>query len=933
VIRAIESLERRQLLASGNLSTQIIVDQFGWRADAPRKVVIFADPINGQNSGISYTPGAAFQIRRVSDDGIALTGNTVAWKPGTIDSVSGDKVWWGDFSTLVTPGEYYVYDPTNDLHSYTFRLDNTLFNDVLKTSIRTYFYQRSGIDITAANGGNWNHPASHVGPNQDHAAKLWQNGAPVPNSPARDVYGGWYDAGDFNRYVPFTTGVMWDLLSAFEWNPSALAGDDWNIPEGGNGVPDQLDEVKWELDWLRRMQLPDGSVMNRVSNASYDTGPGPNTDTQPRYYTAATTWATASFAASLAHASRVFANYNAQYPGYATTLLTAAQNAWAYLQSQPTMFPANGTDNGNGLASAPASSDAAADLRVRILAAAELFRTTGNSTYRSYFDANYNSTATNDNGHNPILNNHFDASLALELNRALITYALTPSATPSVVTTIRNVLKNSADNWYLPTYNNGDDPYRAFMWTGHYTWGSNQLKSNWANLFVYASVLNVNPANQAKYREIAEEYLHYFHGRNPLSELYLTNMGTKGANLGGDQSAMQPYHGWFQDGSPLYDGPNSTYGPAPGYLVGGPNQYFSRPWIAPPAGEPPMKAFKDWNTVWNNQHQDTENSWEITEPAIYYQAAYSLLLSRFAAAPFATLANNGTLTVTGTFSNDTLSLGADANNVNVTLNGQTLSFARAGVSSIVINALSGDDVLTFSGTGSIPVRFNGGLDNNTLNVTGGVFTFDADAAIGSSNLTINVSPGASVTFNASQHLAALNVSGTATLTAGQSRRVLVTRALTIPAPALLDLATNDLLLDYTGGSQLAAIQQLINTARAGGAWNGNGLTSSAARNNPQHNTTLGAMEATDYKSIYGSGTTFDGESLDDSMVLVKYTYYGDTDFNGRVNFDDYVRTDNGFNNHQTGWMNGDFDGNGQVNFDDYVLLDLAFNTQSGILRR
>jgi hypothetical protein len=66
---------------------------------------------------------------------------------------------------------------------------------------------------------------------------------------------------------------------------------------------------------------------------------------------------------------------------------------------------------------------------------------------------------------------------------------------------------------------------------------------------------------------------------------------------------------------------------------------------------------------------------------------------------------------------------------------------------------------------------------------------------------------------------------------------------------------------------------------------------------------------------------------------VKYTYYGDTDFNGKVNFDDYVRTDSGFNNHLSGWLNGDFDGNGVVNFDDYVLIDLAFNTQNTTLRR
>jgi hypothetical protein len=174
----------------------------------------------------------------------------------------------------------------------------------------------------------------------------------------------------------------------------------------------------------------------------------------------------------------------------------------------------------------------------------------------------------------------------------------------------------------------------------------------------------------------------------------------------------------------------------------------------------------------------------------------------------------------------------------------------------------------------------------------------------------------------------LTISGNASLAPGGNRRV-VSNSLSIPIGGVLDLSDNDLILDYTGASQLAAVQQLINLARGGGTWTGTGLTSSTARDNAQHNTTLGAMEATDYPG----GSTFDAEPLDGTAVLVKYTYYGDTDFNGRVNFDDYVRADNGFNNHLTGWLNGDFDGNGQVNFDDYVLIDLAFNTQGAALRR
>jgi hypothetical protein len=162
-------------------------------------------------------------------------------------------------------------------------------------------------------------------------------------------------------------------------------------------------------------------------------------------------------------------------------------------------------------------------------------------------------------------------------------------------------------------------------------------------------------------------------------------------------------------------------------------------------------------------------------------------------------------------------------------------------------------------------------------------------------------------------------------------RVLKVGALTVNGASKLDLNDNDLIVDYSGTSPRGGIQTFINTARANGAWTGSGITSTSARNNAQHNTTLGALEATEYKSLYGQSATFDGQVIDNSAILVKYTYYGDTDFNGRVNFDDYVRTDNGFNNHLTGWLNGDFDGNGLVNFDDYVLLDLAFNTQTAVL--
>jgi hypothetical protein len=144
-----------------------------------------------------------------------------------------------------------------------------------------------------------------------------------------------------------------------------------------------------------------------------------------------------------------------------------------------------------------------------------------------------------------------------------------------------------------------------------------------------------------------------------------------------------------------------------------------------------------------------------------------------------------------------------------------------------------------------------------------------------------------------------------------------------------------LIVDYGGTSPVGTIQSSITTARNGGDWLGPaGITSTAARDNPLHNTTLGVMEATEFKVLRNDpNAVFAGQTLDDHSVLVKYTYYGDATFDGRITFDDYVRIDTGFNAGRTGWSNGDFNGDGSVNFDDYVLIDIAFNTQTSVLGR
>ena len=142
---------------------------------------------------------------------------------------------------------------------------------------------------------------------------------PVPAT-AKDLHGGWHDAGDYNKYVTFTYGTLMDLLLAYEEN-SAIWGDDFGIPESGNGVPDLLDEIKYELDWLLRMQQSNGSVLCVVGVQNFASASPPSADQARRYYGPATTAATLSVATTFALAARQFQTIPSM-AAFATTLQT-----------------------------------------------------------------------------------------------------------------------------------------------------------------------------------------------------------------------------------------------------------------------------------------------------------------------------------------------------------------------------------------------------------------------------------------------------------------------------------------------------------------------------------------------------------------------------------------------------------------------------------
>ncbi len=597
----------------------IKVDQFGYRS-AAQKVGVISNPVTGYNTPDPYSPTpTTFEVRRWSDQSVAYTGSVTAWNGGATDtgtSGSGDKAWWFDFSTLTTIGDYYLYDPNKAVGSYRFEIRDDIYLDVLKHAVRSFFYQRCGQAkqppyVPAA----WADSASHMGTQQDLDCRLVSN---TSITTSKDLSRGWYDAGDYNKYTNFTDGVIHDLLFAYQENPS-IWGDDYNIPESGNGVPDLLDEAKWGLDWMLKMQTAtgNGSLLHKVSVTTFGAGSPPSADANYRRYAPATASATISGAGAFAHAAIVYKSLSD--PGmqaFGATLQAAAEQAWSWLVANPGLIPSS--YNNAGFVNVDAEDSGYWQGVNRSCAAAYLYGLTGNAAYRTYFDANY--TAAD------FYQWYYPAVFEAEIHDAFLYYTSLPGATASVVTNIRSRYTSGASGTHLGWWTGNVDPYRANIEA--YTWGSNRTKAAEGSIYWNMIVYNMNAANATNYRNAAESYVHYIHGVNPMGWVYMSNMNAYGA----ENSINEFYHSWFTDGSAAWDRVGtSTYGPAPGFLPGGPNPSYSKsPAIVPPMSQPDQKSYKDWNTSW------PEDSWEITENSTGYQSAYIKLLSKFVMLPVGT---------------------------------------------------------------------------------------------------------------------------------------------------------------------------------------------------------------------------------------------------------------------------------------------------------
>ncbi len=585
----------------------IQLDQFGYLPDSV-KIAVLAAPQTGYDAALAYAPGTTLEVRNWQTDAVVFSGAPTAWNGGATHAQSGNMVKWLDFSSLTAWGSFYIYDPTNNVRSYPFEIRNDVYRIPLRHAARVFFYQRSGFaKNTPFADAKWTDGASHLGSNQDLNCRLVTD--PYNASLSKNLSGGWFDAGDYNKYVNFTHDTLHDLLFAYQHNP-AIWTDDSGIPESGNGKPDLLDEIQWELEWLKRMQQADGSVLSKVSVTGFDAASPPGSDTAARRYGAASTSSTLTVASVFAHAARVYAG--AGQTSEAADLHARAVLAWNWADANPSVIY-----NNAGFLSADPETSGYGRTSLKFSAAIYLYTLTFSSTYKAYVEGNYTSIEPYQWGY------FFPFQSAVQ--DALMEYTAFIGPTPSVVSAIRNAKQSGMGGGeFLPAYNNKTDAYRAYLKDSDYVWGSNSVKSHMGLIFQAQLTYGLDPANAAKYRGAAEGFLHYIHGTNPQGMVYLTNMNSHGAG----RSANEMYHAWFGDGTVYDNAATSPNGPPPGYVTGGANPTFAPDGsyggqISPPQNQPVQKSYKDWNTSY------PQNSWSVTEPAIYYQAAYLRLLSSY----------------------------------------------------------------------------------------------------------------------------------------------------------------------------------------------------------------------------------------------------------------------------------------------------------------
>ncbi|HTX19053.1 MAG TPA: glycoside hydrolase family 9 protein [Bacteroidota bacterium] len=545
-----------------------LVDQAGYLPDRAKSVYfVQAD----DSFYVVNTTSGAVQFR-----GVIRPLQTSTAK----DPASGLKTYLGDFSALTAEGTYRITTTSGDT-SYPFTISARAFEDVFKKSLKGYYYQRCGGTLPSQYAGLWARTTCHTDDGTFHSTAD-KTGHAVTT-------GGWHDAGDYGKYVVNAGVTLGTMLMSYELFPSKVRYDDLNIPESGNSVPDLLDEARYELNWFLTMQdAADGGVYFKVTTANFDAFEMPNMDSGTRYIYQKSSTATADFAAVMAQAARIFKPFDTTY---ASQCLSAARLAWQYLAAHTSIVPTGGFRNPTGTSTGEYGDNNDSD--ERLWAAAELFVTTGEDSYHSYFKAHYDDAGI------------FSTTMGWADVRSMAHAAYLFGVQAKADTAIRLELRSNLATRCASLLSIVDaDGLNVSLMPAEYTWGSNSVALNNGVILVFGYLALGNN----DYFNAALSQLNYILGCNRHDMTFVTGVGSA--------SPMHPHHR-----------PSASDGivaPVPGLMSGGPDKYLD---------DPTLQADFSSSTPPAACYVDDQNSYASNEIAINWNAPLVFLSGFFNESP------------------------------------------------------------------------------------------------------------------------------------------------------------------------------------------------------------------------------------------------------------------------------------------------------------
>lgn len=475
------------------------------------------------------TTGQSWYIKKVEDKSTVFSG-TIS-NPGSYDEACAENVLRLDFSSLVDDGLFYV-EVEGVGKSYEFVISNYCYNDAFKAAVKSYYFQRSGMELTADYAGIWAKPASHI--NDAYIYDGYSNNQILKGRFVKST-GGWYDAGDFGKKIVPASVALYPFLKLAEFYPDIVNLAEIETPNQFETLPDLLAEAKWELDWFFTMQESDGGVHHLIVTPEFYMGPAQN-DPQPRYILTVSTASTADFAAIMALSSRVYKSY---LPSFADSCLVAAEKAWGYLKNTPAIFPAGGYSDPQGINGTGAYGDTK-DSDERLWASVELYAATNKTEYRQYFENRYSGFYVYGAGDWQSTSNY-------------AFYSWVQATGAETNNPITNTIKNRIVSWAEGVVSSAKSRgFGVALSSDNYYWGSNSVVLNTG-----MEMLIINKLfNTERYLDIALEQLNYIFGNNSLNLCFLSGFGTHG---------VRDPHQCINSYDNLDQAP-------PGFVPGGPNR-------------------------------------------------------------------------------------------------------------------------------------------------------------------------------------------------------------------------------------------------------------------------------------------------------------------------------------------------------------------------